>query len=178
MLPKVASQLLHHTSRAVAVIQNQTGYTIRNVLQSSPGTSSVAGWNGASSSSGWGGAGTGAGGAKFSGSSRFYSGYTVCPPSLLHKIHIHNFSFFLGPRSCDHPGRLNLQRHWQWRPLGRLKRRTSKVPRLVTSFSSDPQFKSLPLQPSFPRPPSCSWCPPARTIPSSLSTRFRRTPRV
>ncbi|KAI0786530.1 hypothetical protein C8Q75DRAFT_278924 [Abortiporus biennis] len=78
MLPKVASQLFHHTSRAVAVVQNQTGYTLRNVLQSSgTSTSGLGPWNGAgSSSSGWGGSGPGAGGAKFSGSSRYHTGYT------------------------------------------------------------------------------------------------------
>lgn len=85
MLPKVANQILHHTSRAVAAVQNQTGQTIRNVLQlqTSSGPSSAAGnlgaWNtSGSSSSGWGSSGPGAGGAKHS-SSRFHSSYTVSP---------------------------------------------------------------------------------------------------
>ncbi|EMD31807.1 hypothetical protein CERSUDRAFT_119378 [Gelatoporia subvermispora B] len=82
MLPKVANTLLHHTSRAVAAVQNQTGYTIRNVLQlqsssSSPSTGNLGPWNGASSSnSGWNGHGAGPGGAKYQSGSRFYTGYS------------------------------------------------------------------------------------------------------
>ena len=83
MLPKVANQILHHTSRAVAAVQNQTGQTIRSVLQlqSSSGPSSAAGnigaWNTTgSSSSGW-GSGPGAGGAKHQSSSRFHGSYSV-----------------------------------------------------------------------------------------------------
>ncbi|PSR72868.1 hypothetical protein PHLCEN_2v11235 [Hermanssonia centrifuga] len=83
MLPKVANQILHHTSRAVAAVQNQTGHTIRNVLQlqSSSGPSSAAGnlsvrTGPSSSSSGRGSNGTGAGGAKYHSSSRFHSGNT------------------------------------------------------------------------------------------------------
>lgn len=69
MLPKVANQLLHHTTRAVAAVQNQTGHTIRNVLQlqSSSGPSS--------SNSGRSGGGTGSGGAKYHTGSRSYHGY-------------------------------------------------------------------------------------------------------
>ena len=77
MLPKVATTILHHTTRAVAAVQGQTGYAFRNVLQSSSGGTTPVNWTGATSS-GWGGAGAGAGGAKYSSSSRFYSGYTVC----------------------------------------------------------------------------------------------------
>ncbi|OCH93223.1 hypothetical protein OBBRIDRAFT_790392 [Obba rivulosa] len=81
MLPKVASHLLHHTSRAVAAAQNQTGYTIRNVLQlqssSSPSTGNLGNWNGASSSnSGWNGHGAGPGGAKYQSGSRYHTGYS------------------------------------------------------------------------------------------------------
>ncbi|TFK56292.1 hypothetical protein OE88DRAFT_1652965 [Heliocybe sulcata] len=78
MLPKVANHILHHGARAVTAVQNQTGATIRNVLQlqgtSGPSTGLTT-WNGASSSS-WGSGGAGPGGAKYHGSSRFYSGYT------------------------------------------------------------------------------------------------------
>ncbi|KAH7903277.1 hypothetical protein BJ138DRAFT_1195239, partial [Hygrophoropsis aurantiaca] len=80
MLPKVANHILLHTSRAVAAVQNQTTYTIRNVLQlqssTGPTTTStgLTGWNGASSS--WGSNGAGPGGAKFNAGSRFYNGYT------------------------------------------------------------------------------------------------------
>lgn len=84
MLPKVANHLLHHTARAISVAQNQTGQTIRNVLQlqssSSPSTASgnFGAWNGASSShSNWNGRGTGSGGAKYHPGGRTYSGYTV-----------------------------------------------------------------------------------------------------
>lgn len=78
MLPKVANQLIHHTSRAVAAVQNQTGHTIRNVLHLQPTPSAVGNRNGpGSSSSGRGGNGAGAGGARHSGSSRFYSNYSV-----------------------------------------------------------------------------------------------------
>ncbi|CCL99002.1 uncharacterized protein FIBRA_01010 [Fibroporia radiculosa] len=69
MLPKVANHLLHHTARAVAAAQNQTGHTIRNVLQlqSSSGTSS--------SNSGRSSYGAGSGGPKYS-SGRTYTGYS------------------------------------------------------------------------------------------------------
>ncbi|KZT63980.1 hypothetical protein DAEQUDRAFT_733212 [Daedalea quercina L-15889] len=83
MLPKVANQLLHHTARAISVAQNQTGHTIRNVLQlqssSTPSTASgnFGGWNGASSShSNWNSRGAGSGGAKFHPGGRSYTGYT------------------------------------------------------------------------------------------------------
>lgn len=84
MLPKVANHLLHHTARAISIAQNQTGQTIRNVLQlqssSTPSTASgnFGAWNGASSShSNRNGRGTGSGGAKFHPGGRTYSGYTV-----------------------------------------------------------------------------------------------------
>lgn len=97
MLPKVANQLIHHTSRAVAVVQNQTGHTIRNVLHLQTSTPTTVGnRNGpGSSSSGKGSNGTGAGGARQSGSSRFYNSYsalsrsvTQADPSLLHSATI------------------------------------------------------------------------------------------
>lgn len=77
MLPKVANHIFLHTSRAVAAVQNQTGQTLRNVLQlqtSTPGPPTT--WTGAGSSS-WGSSGAGPGGAKFNAGSRFYDGYTV-----------------------------------------------------------------------------------------------------
>lgn len=82
MLPKVANQIIHHTSRAVLAVQNQTGQTIRNVLQihSSAGPPTAVGpWNNSgSSSSGWGNSGPGSGGAKQqSSSSRFHSSHAV-----------------------------------------------------------------------------------------------------
>ncbi|THH32159.1 hypothetical protein EUX98_g2008 [Antrodiella citrinella] len=75
MLPKVAGQILHHTTRAVAAAQGQAGHTIRNVLQTGP--TNLGQWNGpGSSSSGWNGSGPSSGGAKFnSSSSRFHSSY-------------------------------------------------------------------------------------------------------
>ncbi|KIK93846.1 hypothetical protein PAXRUDRAFT_828557 [Paxillus rubicundulus Ve08.2h10] len=68
MIPKVANHLFLHTSRAVALVQNQSG-ALRNVLQSGPA---------AGAGSSWGSAGTGAGpgGAKFNAGSKFYKGYT------------------------------------------------------------------------------------------------------
>lgn len=80
MLPKVATHILHTTSRAAAAVQNQT-HTIRNVfqLQHSSAPSSASGnlgpWNGPGSSH-WGGNGTGAGSTKYNTGSR-YNGYTV-----------------------------------------------------------------------------------------------------
>ncbi|KLO17511.1 hypothetical protein SCHPADRAFT_846456 [Schizopora paradoxa] len=74
MIPKLASHILHQTSRAAATAQN---YTFRNVLGfQSPSTASggLGGWSGAGSSS-WGSYGAGPGGAKYSSGSRFYSGY-------------------------------------------------------------------------------------------------------
>lgn len=86
MLPKLATHILHHTSRAAAAVQNQTGHTIRNVLQlqssSAPSnsTGTLGGWNGpGSSSSSWGNTGAGPGGAKYNAGSRFHNGYTVSP---------------------------------------------------------------------------------------------------
>jgi hypothetical protein len=77
MLPKVANHIFLHTSRAVAAVQNQTGHTLRNVLQlQSSAPSAPTTWTGAGSSS-WGSSGAGPGGAKFNAGSRFYNGYTV-----------------------------------------------------------------------------------------------------
>ncbi|KAG1729087.1 uncharacterized protein EDB91DRAFT_1160171 [Suillus paluster] len=76
MLPKVANHIFLHTSRAVAAVQNQTGHTLRNVLQlQSSAPSAPTTWTGAGSSS-WGSNGAGPGGAKFNAGSRFYNGYT------------------------------------------------------------------------------------------------------
>lgn len=90
MLPKVATHILHHTSRAAATAHN---YTFRNVLglqSSTPSTSTggLANWNGTGSSS-WGGHGAGPGGAKYNTGSRFYNGYTVS-----HRFPIFLFSPF------------------------------------------------------------------------------------
>ncbi|KAJ7749278.1 hypothetical protein DFH07DRAFT_942104 [Mycena maculata] len=78
MLPKVATHILHSTSRAAAAVQNQT-HTIRNVLHSSssPAPTSLGPWNGPSSSSSGGSSsnGPGPGGQKFTGS-RFHTGYS------------------------------------------------------------------------------------------------------
>lgn len=77
MLPKVANQIIQHTSRAVAAVQN---HALRNALQfqSNPSTpNNVAYWNSNTSSSGSGpGSGPGSGGAKFH-SSRFNANYSV-----------------------------------------------------------------------------------------------------
>lgn len=76
MLPKVANHIFLHTSRAVAAVQNQTGHTLRNVLQlQSSAPSAPTTWTGTGSSS-WGSNGAGPGGAKFNAGSRFYNGYT------------------------------------------------------------------------------------------------------
>jgi hypothetical protein len=65
MLPHI----LHSTTRAVAVVHNQT-HTFRNVLQlQSSGPSSGSGSNR--------GNGPGAGSSKYNAGSRFYSGYNV-----------------------------------------------------------------------------------------------------
>ncbi|PFH49146.1 hypothetical protein AMATHDRAFT_5181 [Amanita thiersii Skay4041] len=82
MLPKVATHILHTTTRAAAAVHNPTS-TIRNVfqLQTAPSSSTAANssaltpWNGTSSSS-KGNQGAGPGGAKQSAGSRFYSGFT------------------------------------------------------------------------------------------------------
>lgn len=79
MLPKVATHILHSTSRAAAAVQTQS-HTIRNVLHGpSTSTGNLGPWNGpGSSSSNWGNNGPGPGGQKYNaGSSRFYYGYTV-----------------------------------------------------------------------------------------------------
>ncbi|KIM79469.1 hypothetical protein PILCRDRAFT_823366 [Piloderma croceum F 1598] len=90
MLPKVATHILHQTSRAVTAVQNQTGYTIRNVLQlqtqsSTPATTGggLGSWSGAGSSS-WGSSGAGPGGAKYNAGSRFYNGYTGAGRAVTH----------------------------------------------------------------------------------------------
>jgi len=84
MLPKVATQLIHHTTRAVAAVQG-SGSAFRNILQSpSSGTTSTTTWPGVGASGfSWGSAGTGAGGAKYQSSSNFYHGYQVCSLSLI-----------------------------------------------------------------------------------------------
>ncbi|KAI0829212.1 hypothetical protein BC628DRAFT_1408735 [Trametes gibbosa] len=82
MLPKVANQLFHHTSRAVVTIQNQTGHTLRNVLQlqsSSGSSTAVTGW-GSSVSSG-GSAHSGPGPSKFHTSSRLHTTHNGSPLS-------------------------------------------------------------------------------------------------
>lgn len=81
MIPKVATQILHTTSRAAAAVHNQTS-TLRNVfqLQTSSGTSTAAGtgpWNGNGSSSRGNSHGPGPGGSKQNTGSRFYAGFTV-----------------------------------------------------------------------------------------------------
>ncbi|CAK5262833.1 unnamed protein product [Mycena citricolor] len=73
MLPKVATQLLHSTSRAAVAAQNQSHHTLRNVLHSSS-SSSPAGARAGPSSSGGSSNGPGPGGQKYTGS-RFQSGY-------------------------------------------------------------------------------------------------------
>lgn len=103
MLPKVATTILHHTSRAAAAVQNQT-HTLRNVLQlqSSSGPSASTGtlgpWNGpGSSSSNWGSNGPGPGGAKYNAGSRFHNGYTVCSSILSSFLYL---IILLGCWSC------------------------------------------------------------------------------
>lgn len=76
MLPKVAGQILHHTSRAVAVIQNQTGSTFRNVLHTGPPTTLGGRPGSGSNNSGWGGAAE-PGGPKTHTGSRFHSSFAV-----------------------------------------------------------------------------------------------------
>lgn len=87
MLPKVATHILHHTSRAVTAVQNQTGYTIRNVLQlqtqSSTSPATTGSGLGGYGSSSWGSAGAGPGGSKYHAGSRFYTGYSVSPAFTL-----------------------------------------------------------------------------------------------
>ncbi|KAF8322433.1 hypothetical protein F5887DRAFT_340387 [Amanita rubescens] len=80
MIPKVATHILHTTSRAAAAVHNQTS-TLRNVfqLQTSSGTSTAAGtgpWNGNGSSSRGNSHGPGPGGQKQNTGSRFYAGFT------------------------------------------------------------------------------------------------------
>ena len=86
MLPKVATHILHTTSRAAAAVQNQTSQAIRNAWQqqATPSTSAagggggITGWGALGSSSGWGGSSSaGPGGTKYNAGSRFYNGYTV-----------------------------------------------------------------------------------------------------
>ncbi|TFK64720.1 hypothetical protein BDN72DRAFT_254116 [Pluteus cervinus] len=79
MLPKVATHLIHSTSRAATIVQNQT-HTIRNVLQfqssSGPttGPTNLGPWNNGTSSS-KGNSGPGSGGAKHNAGSRFHPGF-------------------------------------------------------------------------------------------------------
>ncbi|KAJ7190922.1 hypothetical protein GGX14DRAFT_603020 [Mycena pura] len=72
MLPKVATHILHSTSRAAVAVQSQSHHTLRNVLNSS--SSSPAGARNGPSSSSSSSNGPGPGGQKYTGS-RFYSGY-------------------------------------------------------------------------------------------------------
>ncbi|TBU65179.1 hypothetical protein BD310DRAFT_1034793 [Dichomitus squalens] len=80
MLPKVANQLFHHTHRAVVAVQNQTGHTLRNVLQlqsSSGSSTAVTGW-GSSVSSGPGHSGPGP--SKFHASGRLQTSHPQGTP--------------------------------------------------------------------------------------------------
>jgi hypothetical protein len=88
MLPKVATHILHTTSRAAAAVHNQTS-TLRNVLQlqtsSSPsaaGSANIGPWNGSGSSSRGNNHGPGPGGPKQNAGSRFYAGFTVSQSSI------------------------------------------------------------------------------------------------
>lgn len=107
MLPKFASHLLHHTSRAAATAQN---YAFRNVLglqnpSTTPG--GLTNWSNTGSSS-WGGYGTGAGGAKYNTGNRFYSGYSVRQTVLFSlSIMLSSFVFTEKERwSCCNSGQL------------------------------------------------------------------------
>lgn len=103
MLPKVATHILHTTSRAAASIQNQS-HTIRNVLQlqSSPcpssGTGNLAPWNTPGSSNS-GNNGPGTGGTKYNHpGSRFHNGYTG-PARTLTQANTTILSSHDGPQS-------------------------------------------------------------------------------
>ncbi len=74
MLPKVATQILHTTSRAAAqVVQTP----LRSVFQTgSSGGSNIGNRNGPSNS-GWGGHGAGTGSTKQNTGSRYYSSFGV-----------------------------------------------------------------------------------------------------
>ncbi|KAJ7442553.1 hypothetical protein B0H11DRAFT_1749070 [Mycena galericulata] len=79
MLPKVATQILHSTSRAAVAVQNQS-HTIRTVFHSSssPGPTTLGPWNAPSSNGSGSGSssnGPGPGGQKYTGS-RFHTGYS------------------------------------------------------------------------------------------------------
>jgi len=83
MLPKVATHFLHTTSRAAA---QAVQAPLRNVFQT--GSSSgpnLGNWNG---SSNWGGHGPGAGSAKQSTGSRYYSSFNVCLLFLMDHFYI------------------------------------------------------------------------------------------
>lgn len=78
MLPKVANHLFHHTHRAVVAVQNQTGHTLRNVLQlqsSSGPTTAVTGWGSSVGSSGP--SHSGPGPSKYHASGRLQSTHSV-----------------------------------------------------------------------------------------------------
>ncbi|KAF7309749.1 hypothetical protein MIND_00346700 [Mycena indigotica] len=72
MLPKVATHILHSTSRAAVAVQTQSHHTFRNVLHSSPSSGPRAG----PSSGGSGSNGPSSGGQKYTGS-RYNSGYAA-----------------------------------------------------------------------------------------------------
>ncbi|KAJ7166477.1 hypothetical protein C8R43DRAFT_917900 [Mycena crocata] len=75
MLPKVATHILHSTSRAAAAVHNQS-HTIRNVFHSSPSNGTLGPWNGPRDSGGSGSNGPSPGGQKYTGS-RFHNGYAT-----------------------------------------------------------------------------------------------------
>ncbi|KAJ7235973.1 hypothetical protein C8J57DRAFT_1377200 [Mycena rebaudengoi] len=81
MLPKVATHILHSTSRGAAAAVHNQSHTIRNVLQLQSSSSPSAGtslgpWNGQGSSGSGSNNGPGPGGQKYTGS-RFHTGYTA-----------------------------------------------------------------------------------------------------
>jgi hypothetical protein len=85
MLPKVATQILHHTSRAAVAAQNQTSHTLWNVFQihssSGPSTSGTSPCRpGSGPSYHWAGSEAGPGGTRPNAGSRFQTGYIVNIP--------------------------------------------------------------------------------------------------
>ena len=81
MLPKVATTVLHTSSRAAAAVHTQS-HTLRNVFQLQSQSPAGSAKGGAGSSSSGRGNGASSGGPKYNAGSRFQKGYHVCDSSF------------------------------------------------------------------------------------------------
>ncbi|KAJ3562640.1 hypothetical protein NP233_g9448 [Leucocoprinus birnbaumii] len=195
MLPKVATHILHTTSRAAA---QAVQAPLRNVLHTgSTNGSNIGNWNG-SGSSNWGGHGTGTGSAKQNTGSRYYSSFNAAgrAVSQANAVSANDGSFAQSDENDDHlPRRVvviqtksgessSSKRHrirsssvslTQAESLGVLKtlQLQGRTRFLHTSIEGAPQSQRQSITPATPLAPSTKldvvfgWPGQASTLPES-----------